>query len=64
MMMGGPGGDSERARFNVTFQVNVSNLFNRVNFGNYSGTLGAAFFGIPSSAGNARQLNFDVRFNF
>jgi uncharacterized membrane protein YgcG len=62
MMMGMGGGES--ARFNITFQVGVTNLFNRVNFGNYSGTLGSSFFGIPSSAGNARQLNFDVRFNF
>jgi hypothetical protein len=62
--MGGPGGNSESARFNLTFQVNVSNVLNRVNFGNYSGTLGSSFFGIPSRAGNARQLNFDVRFNF
>lgn len=48
----------------MTFQVSVSNLFNRVNFNNYSGTLGSSFFGIPNGAGNARQLNFDVRFNF
>jgi hypothetical protein len=63
-MMMGMGGGGESARFNITFQVGVTNLFNRVNFGNYSGTLGSSFFGIPSSAGNARQLNFDVRFNF
>ncbi|MBI1760299.1 MAG: carboxypeptidase regulatory-like domain-containing protein [Acidobacteria bacterium] len=63
---GGPfgGGGNESARFNMTFQVSVSNLFNRVNFNNYSGTLGSSFFGIPNGAGNARQLNFDVRFNF
>lgn len=63
---GGPfgGGGNESARFNVTFQVQVSNVFNRVNFNNYSGTLGSSFFGIPNGAGNARQLNFDVRFNF
>lgn len=63
-MMMGMGGGGESARFNVTLQVGVTNLFNRVNFGSYSGTLGSSFFGIPSSAGNARQLNFDVRFSF
>lgn len=63
---GGPfgGGGNESARFNVTFQVGVTNIFNRVNFNNYSGTLGSSFFGIPNGAGNARQFNFDVRFNF
>ena len=58
--MGGP----EGSRYSVTFQINASNLFNRVNFGQYSGTLGSAFFGLPSSASTARQLNFDVRFSF
>jgi hypothetical protein len=59
----GPGG-SENSRFNLTFQVGVTNIFNRVNFGQYGGTLGSAFFGIPSSAGNARQFEFNIRFNF
>src|SRR5262245_36456808 len=67
---GGPGGvffgtgGSETSRLNITFTVGVTNLFNRVNFGDYGGTLGSAFFGIPSSARNARQIDFNVRFNF
>lgn len=65
-MRGGPGGfgGGESSRFSLTLQVRVTNLINRVNFGQYSGTLGSAFFGIPSSAGPARQLDFNVRFNF
>jgi len=71
MIMGGPGGGGmfgggggENARVNVTFQVGITNLFNRVNFGQFGGTLGSAFFGVPSSAGAARQLDFNLRFNF
>ncbi|MBS1788754.1 MAG: carboxypeptidase regulatory-like domain-containing protein [Acidobacteria bacterium] len=67
-MMGGPMmmgmGGSEGSRYSLTFQLRVTNVFNRVNFGNYQGTLGSAFFGIPSSASAARQLDMNVRFNF
>ncbi len=59
-----PGGGSEGSRFNLTLTVGVTNLFNRVNFGQYGNTLGSSYFGIPSSAGPARQLDFNVRFNF
>ncbi len=63
---GGPGGfgGNESSRFSLTLQVRVTNIINRVNFNNYSGTLGSAFFGIPSSSGPARQFDFNVRFNF
>ena len=63
-MMMGFGGGSESSRYNLTLQVGINNLFNRVTYGQYSGTLGSSFFGIPSSAGPARQLDFNVRFNF
>ena len=63
MMMGGFGG-AEGSRYSLTLQLRVTNVFNRVNYGNYSGTLGSAFFGIPSSASAARQLDMNVRFNF
>lgn len=62
MMMGF--GGSESSRYSLTIQLRVTNVFNRVNFGNYSGTLGSAFFGIPSSASAARQLDMNLRFNF
>ncbi len=68
-MIGGPGGPggfggAEGSRYNITFSLNVTNLLNRVNFGQYSGTLGAPYFGIPSSAAAARQMEFNVRFSF
>lgn len=63
MMMGGFGG-GESSRYNLTLSVGISNLFNRVNFQQYSGTLGTAYFGIPSGANAARQFDFNVRFNF
>ncbi|MBK9315307.1 MAG: carboxypeptidase regulatory-like domain-containing protein [Acidobacteria bacterium] len=62
--MGGFGGGSEGARFNLTIQLGVTNLFNRVNYGQFSGTLGSASFGLSSSAGPPRQLDLNVRFNF
>jgi len=69
IMVGGPGGAgpfgvAEGSRYNITFSLNVTNLLNRVNFGQYSGTLGAPYFGIPSSAAAARQMEFNVRFSF
>jgi hypothetical protein len=67
-MMGGPGGagpfGSEGSRYNLTFTLSVSNLLNHVNFGQYSGTLTSPFFGLPSSAAPARQMEFNVRFSF
>jgi outer membrane receptor for ferrienterochelin and colicin len=57
-------GGGESARFNMTFTLGVTNLFNRVNYGRYGSTLGTTYFGLPSSAGPARQLEFNVRFNF
>ncbi len=64
VMIGGPGGGGEGSRYNVTFTIGFTNLLNRVNFGQYSGTLGSAFFGLPSSSGPARQIDFNVRFGF
>jgi outer membrane receptor for ferrienterochelin and colicin len=61
---GGTFGGGESARFNVTFTLGVTNLFNRVNYGRYGSTLGTTYFGLPSSASSARQLEFNMRFNF
>ena len=63
-MMMGMGGGSETSRYTLTFSVNASNIFNRVNYGGYSGTLGSSFFGRSSGANSARQLDFGVRFGF
>lgn len=62
--MGGFGGGDESARFNLTIQLGVTNVFNRVNYGQFSGTLGSASFGLSSNAGPPRQLDLNVRFNF
>ena len=62
MMMGF--GGAESSRYSLTIQLRVTNVFNRVNFGNFSGTLGSAFFGIPSSASAARAMDLNLRFNF
>ena len=62
MMMGF--GGSESSRYSLTLQLRVTNVFNRVNFNNFTGTLGSAFFGIPSASGQARQMDLNVRFNF
>jgi hypothetical protein len=57
-------GGGESARLNLTFTAGCSNLFNRVNFGHYGSALGSAYFGLPSSAGPARQIDFNLRFSF
>jgi hypothetical protein len=60
-MFGGGGGDG---RFNLQLSAQVSNLFNRVNFGQFSGVLGSPYFSLPSSASGARQLELSLRFSF
>lgn len=65
-MMGGPGmfGGGESSRYNVTISAQITNVFNRVNFNNYSGVLTSPFFNRPSSAGPARQIELSLRFGF
>ncbi|MCG3163847.1 MAG: hypothetical protein JMDDDDMK_05299 [Acidobacteria bacterium] len=66
VMMGGPGmfGGDESSRYNVTISAQITNVFNRVNFNNYSGVLTSPFFNRPSSAGPARQIELSLRFGF
>jgi len=66
---GGRGGNSsaanvETSRFTAQITAQITNLFNRVNFGQYSGLLGSPFFGRSNSASVARQLEFSFRLNF
>jgi hypothetical protein len=67
---GGPGGfgdfggGSEGGRYSITLGVNITNLFNNVNLGQYSGVLTSPFFGRANSAGPARQFEFSLRFSF
>jgi hypothetical protein len=61
---GGFGGGAEGARYTLQLNAQISNLFNHVNFGQYSGTLTSPYFGIPNSAAAGRQFELGVRFSF
>jgi hypothetical protein len=76
-MFGGGGGSTEK-RYNLTFMVRATNLFNRVNPGNPVGNLSSSLFGQSnatsaafggfgpggnSAAGN-RQFEVGLRFSF
>ena len=54
-------GAAERA---VTVGVDAFNLFNRVNYGGYVGTVGSPLFGRPVSARSDRQLQVSARVKF
>ncbi|MFN0120134.1 MAG: TonB-dependent receptor domain-containing protein [Blastocatellia bacterium] len=58
------GGGNESGRFNVTLSAQISNLLNRVNYGQYSGVLSSPFLGRANSASGARQLELGLRFSF
>jgi len=71
---GGPtmGGPSTDRRYNLTFGVNVRNVFNKVNTSNPSGILGSSFFAVPnglqggpfSTAGAVRRIDLQATFSF
>jgi hypothetical protein len=65
---GGPGGGalggSSEFRYNFTFGVRVRNLFNRLNFGPFSGVLTSPFFDEANSALAPRRVDLELRFNF
>jgi hypothetical protein len=74
--MGGPGGDA-RKPYNLTFGVNVQNLFNNVNYNSPQGSLTSPFFGRSTSTsggfggfgggggGSAnRRIDLSLRFSF
>jgi hypothetical protein len=56
--------NSEAPRFNLQLGAQITNLFNRVNFGQYSGVLTSPFFARANSANTARQFEFTLRFSF
>lgn len=72
---GGPGGAGAEKRYNLTFSVNIQNLFNRSNLNTPVGNLSSPLFGQSLStlggfgqggnpaAGN-RRVQASVRFNF
>jgi Carboxypeptidase regulatory-like domain len=61
---GGRGGGFDSARFTLRLSASITNVFNHVNFGQYSGTLGSPYLGRPSSAGAPRQFNLNLMFTF
>jgi hypothetical protein len=69
---GGPGGsggrgagpDGNNQRFSMEFYTQAFNLFNRVNYGNFSGNLRSPFFGRPTSAAQARRVEVGMQFRF
>ncbi|MEP7339843.1 MAG: carboxypeptidase regulatory-like domain-containing protein [Acidobacteriota bacterium] len=55
---------AELSRFNVQISAQITNLLNRVNFGQYSGVLTSPFFGRSNYASPARHVEFNVRLGF
>jgi hypothetical protein len=62
-MMGG-GGGAEGARYSLQLQAQITNIFNKVNFGQYGGTLTSPYFGIANSSAPGRQIELSARFSF
>ncbi len=51
--------------YSLSFSVAVQNIFNRTNFGPIIGNLSSPRFGLANSVtGNARRVDFQVRFSF
>jgi hypothetical protein len=48
MFGGAPGGASDK-RYQMTFSINVNNVFNHVNFSPPVGNLSSSLFGLPRS---------------
>ena len=78
-MMGGFGGGGDsRKPYNLNFSINVSNLFNKVNLGNPTGSLSSLRFGQSTStaggfggfgggggsSGPNRRVELSMRFNW
>ncbi|MFN7926534.1 MAG: carboxypeptidase regulatory-like domain-containing protein [Blastocatellia bacterium] len=61
---GGPGGGAEGARYTLQVSAQITNVFNHVNFGQYTGTLTSPYFYASNSASPGRQFELSMRFNF
>jgi carboxypeptidase family protein len=59
---GGAAGNNQR--FSMEVYAQAFNLFNRVNYGNFSGNLRSPFFGRPTSAAQARRVEVGMQFRF
>jgi hypothetical protein len=65
---GGRGGNQGDAAFNARYSmelfVTADNVFNRVNYGGYSGNLLSDYFGEPTMAQRPRQVQVGMQFRF
>jgi len=62
---GGFGGSGTgNQRFTAELYARAFNLFNRVNFGNFSGNLRSPFFGTATSAAAPRRVELGIQFRF
>jgi outer membrane receptor for ferrienterochelin and colicin len=65
---GGRGGNQGDAAFNARYMmelfVTADNLFNRVNYGGYSGNQLSRYFGQPTMAQRPRQVQVGMQFRF
>jgi len=62
---GGAGGNgNESDRFNLHFSAQITNLFNHVNPGPFTGVLTSPFFNRSNRVGPARHIEFNLRFGF
>ena len=52
------------AKRRIELMVEAFNVTNRVNFDSYTGSIQSQFFGRPQLAGNPRQVQLGVRFDF
>jgi hypothetical protein len=52
------------SRMNMNLYANMSNAFNRTNFGIPNGVMSSPTFGKPFSARNAREIEVGLRFQF
>lgn len=48
----------------MEFYAQAFNLLNRTNFGSFSGNQLSPFFGLPTSAAQARRLEVGMQFRF
>jgi len=58
------GGVAGNQRFTAELYMRASNLFNRVNFGNFSGNFRSPFFGTATSAAEPRRIELGMQFRF
>jgi outer membrane receptor for ferrienterochelin and colicin len=65
---GGRGGNQGDAAFNSRYMmelfITADNLFNRVNYGGYSGNLLSPYYGLPTMAQRPRQVQVGMQFRF